>query len=60
MISSFILEISVVMGEDKINSLKYNDWFIVGFFGCFNYSYKDCYMVEVNVCYDGLFCFLKD
>ena len=59
-ISSLIPEISAATGEDKINSSKYNDWSTAGFFGRLNYSYKDRYMAEVNVRYDGSSRFLKD
>ncbi|WP_129697163.1 SusC/RagA family TonB-linked outer membrane protein [Parabacteroides goldsteinii] len=59
-ISSLVPEISASTGEDKINSSKYNDWSTAGFFGRINYSYKDRYMVEMNVRYDGSSRFLRD
>lgn len=33
--------------------------FLQLFFGCLNYNYGGCYLLEMNVCYDGLLCMFK-
>lgn len=30
------------------------------YFGCVNYFFMDCYLLEVNICVDVFFCFYKD
>lgn len=36
----------------------YNEWGIVGWFGCINYDYNGIWLLELNGWYDGLFKFL--
>lgn len=38
----------------------YAEWAVAGFFGRLNYNYKDRYMAEVNLRYDGSSRFLSD
>lgn len=38
----------------------YNEWATVGFFGRINYNYKERYLVEANLRYDGTSRFLDD
>lgn len=52
-----ILNIGII--EQKVNG-GYFYWVNVGFFGCINYNYKECYLLEINGCYDGFFCFIGD
>lgn len=49
----------VVIGEKYVGNLD-DSWVIRSGFFCVNYSFVDCYLLEVNGCYDLLFKFLKD
>ena len=44
--------ITIAQG-DRIVSDTINDWATAGFFGRFNYNYKDRYLLELNGRYDG-------
>lgn len=64
-ISGLIPEISASVGEDKINNddnnpTQYRNWATAGFFGRINYSYKERYLFEANLRYDGSSRFLRD
>lgn len=41
-----------------INDSLLEEYVLFFFFGCINYVWKDCYLLEVNLCYDGLLCFV--
>lgn len=55
----FVLIINIVVGEFSVVG-GYRYILVVGFFVCLNWNYKDCYMLEVNGCYDGFLCFIGD
>lgn len=46
--------------ENPLTSGGYTHWSTVGFFGRLNYNYKERYMLEVNMRYDGTSRFLGD
>lgn len=46
--------------ENMKNNAEKNEWSTAGFFGRLNYNYKERYMAEVNVRYDGTSRFLED
>lgn len=58
--SSLIPEISAAGGTDKITSATVYDWSTAGFFGRLNYDFKNRYLLEVNLRYDGSSRFLND
>lgn len=43
-----------------IDNKYYNEWSTAGFFGRLNYNYKERYMAEVNLRYDGTSRFIGD
>lgn len=43
-----------------IGNNSYNEWATAGFFGRINYNYKERYMAEVNMRYDGTSRFIGD
>lgn len=53
-------EIGAATGLDKITKASLKDWSTAGFFGRLNYAYKERYLVEANVRYDGSSRFLRD
>ena len=64
-ITSSIPEISASVGADKINNdgnnpTQYKNWATAGFFGRINYTFKDRYLLEANLRYDGSSRFLRD
>ena len=59
-ISDLIPEINASTGDDKINGAANRDWSTAGFFGRLNYSYKDRYLLEFNLRYDGSSRFLRN
>lgn len=46
--------------DNFTNSGAYNHWATAGFFGRFNYNYKEKYFLEVNSRYDGSSRFIED
>lgn len=59
-ISALVPQIGAATGEDKINEAKYRDWATAGFFARVNYAFKERYLVEANIRYDGSSRFLRD
>lgn len=53
MITEDLPTIDTSTGEDKITSGSYNHWSTAGFFGRLNYNYKERYLFEANLRYDG-------
>jgi len=53
--------ISINTATDNFtNEGAYNHWATAGFFGRFNYNYKEKYFLEVNTRYDGSSRFIED
>lgn len=50
--------INTATGVDKITEGSYNHWATAGFFGRINYDYKERYLFEANLRYDGTSRFL--
>lgn len=48
------------MKNGALDSNELNEWATAGFFGRVNYNYKERYMAEVNVRYDGTSRFIGD
>lgn len=46
--------------DNAQNRGGYGDWATVGFFGRINYNYKERYLAEVNMRYDGTSRFLRE
>lgn len=46
--------------DDIQNGGELNEWATAGFFGRLNYNYKERYMAEVNIRYDGTSRFIGD
>jgi TonB-linked SusC/RagA family outer membrane protein len=44
----------------RANEGQYQHWATAGFFGRFNYNYKEKYLLEVNARYDGTSRFMRD
>ena len=59
-ISSNYPEIGAATGLDKITKASLKDWTTAGFFGRINYAYKERYLLEANLRYDGSSRFLRD
>lgn len=59
-ISSNYPEIGAATGLDKITKASLKDWATAGFFARLNYAYKERYLLEANVRYDGSSRFLRD
>lgn len=51
--------IDTATGLEKIQNGGYDQWATAGFFGRLNYNYKDRYMAEFNLRYDGTSRFLE-
>ena len=47
-------------GQEKITDSKLEHWATAGFFGRLNYDYKERYLLEVNLRYDGTSRFIQD
>ena len=47
-------------GEQTINYAQLQQWATAGFFGRINYDYKERYLAEVNLRYDGTSRFARD
>lgn len=53
--------ISINTATDNFqNAGQYNHWATAGFFGRFNYNYKEKYLLEFNSRYDGSSRFIRD
>lgn len=53
-------ELGAATGLDIITKASLKDWATAGFFARLNYVYKERYLVEANVRYDGSSRFLRD
>lgn len=53
-------EIGAATGLDKITKGSLRDWSTAGFFARVNYAYKERYLLEANLRYDGSSRFLRD
>lgn len=53
MISEDLPTIDTSTGTDKITSGSYNHWATAGFFARLNYNYKERYLFEASLRYDG-------
>ena len=60
LISEQVPSISVTTGEQTINYAQLQQWATAGFFGRINYDYKERYLAEVNLRYDGTSRFARD
>lgn len=60
LISEEVPNINVAGGESKIDGADRNHWATAGFFGRVNYDYKNRYLLEVNLRYDGTSRFNRD
>lgn len=52
--------IDTATGDEKITSGSYDQWATAGFFGRVNYDYKERYLFEANLRYDGTSRFLSE
>lgn len=52
--------INTATGADKITDGSYNHWSTAGFFGRVNYNYKERYLFQFNMRYDGSSRFKQD
>lgn len=52
--------INTATGDQKIVDGSYNQWATAGFFGRVNYNYKERYLLEANLRYDGTSRFLTE
>ncbi|WP_289055918.1 TonB-dependent receptor [Carboxylicivirga marina] len=59
-ITQYVPSFSTSVGEDPILSDALSHWSTMGFFGRFNYNYKEKYLFEFNGRYDGSSRFAKD
>lgn len=60
LISESVPNINAATGESTIDKSKLTHWATAGFFGRLNYDYKERYLLEVNLRYDGTSRFAKD
>lgn len=64
LITEKVPDLNTATGKDKIdidlNSGDLNHWATAGFFGRVNYDYKERYLLEVNLRYDGTSRFAAD
>lgn len=60
LISEDIQDINAASGIQKINASAKNHWATAGFFGRINYDYKERYLFEMNMRYDGTSRFARD
>lgn len=60
LITDNIPNISQATGQEKITDSKLEHWATAGFFGRLNYDYKERYLLEVNLRYDGTSRFAED
>ena len=60
LISEDIPNINAATGTQKIESAGANHWATAGFFGRINYDYKERYLFEVNLRYDGTSRFARN
>lgn len=59
LISESVPNINAATGESTIDKSKLTHWATAGFFGRLNYDYKERYLLEVNLRYDGTSRFAK-
>lgn len=52
--------IDTATGDEKIVNGSYDQWATAGFFGRINYNYKERYLFEANLRYDGTSRFLEE
>lgn len=60
LITDNVPNISQSTGQEKITDSKLEHWATAGFFGRVNYDYKERYLLEVNLRYDGTSRFAED
>lgn len=60
LITSSVQAIEAASGKDTGIKGSITDWATAGFFGRLNYNYKERYLAEVNLRYDGTSRFSKD
>lgn len=60
LITDNVPNISQATGQEKITDSKLEHWATAGFFGRLNYDYKERYLLEVNLRYDGTSRFIQD
>lgn len=60
LISESIPNINAATGESVIDNSRLTHWATAGFFGRLNYDYKERYLLEVNLRYDGTSRFARD
>ncbi|WP_233587563.1 TonB-dependent receptor [Parabacteroides sp. AF18-52] len=60
LITDNVPNISQATGQEKITDSKLEHWATAGFFGRVNYDYKERYLLEVNLRYDGTSRFAED
>lgn len=53
-------ELNVGLFDGQIVDGLVNEYVLCLFFGCLIYDYDNCYLVEVNICCDGILCIFKD
>lgn len=60
LISEEVPNINTATGTQKIEEASKTHWATAGFFGRINYDYKERYLFEVNLRYDGTSRFARD
>lgn len=60
LISEEVPNMAVTTGDQRINEVRREHWATAGFFGRVNYDYKERYLAEVNLRYDGTSRFARD
>lgn len=60
LITPSLPSIDTATGDEKITSGSYDQWATAGFFGRVNYDYKERYLLEANLRYDGTSRFLNE
>lgn len=60
LITESIPNINAATGESFIDKSKLTHWTTAGFFGRLNYDYKERYLLEVNMRYDGTSRFARN
>lgn len=60
LITNSLPTIDTATGDEKITKGSYDQWATAGFFGRVNYNYKERYLFEANLRYDGTSRFLAE
>ena len=60
LITDNVPNINAATGQEKITASKLEHWSTAGFFGRINYDYKERYLLEFNLRYDGTSRFAAD